>query len=38
MTQETMMSKIVKIFQGQTDMTSPRSSDLELKNQPVNKL
>ena len=41
MTHETLMSKIVKIFQGPTDrptdgptdMTSPRSSDPELKNQ-----
>ena len=40
MTHETLMSKIVKIFQGPTDrrtdrptdMTTPRSSDPELKN------
>ena len=31
MTHETLMSKIVKIFQGPTDMTTLRSSDPELK-------
>ena len=43
MTHETLMSKIVKIFQGPTDrrtdrptnMTTPRSSDPELKKQMI---